>query len=79
MGYSFNTELFGLTVEVDGYFVEEEKQTFDCPASDAEYHIETIKHRGEEIEIDTLPEEVVWNLMIEAFEKNTDEHDYDPD
>ena len=73
--YSFNTELFGLNVEVDGYFEPEEKPTFDCPGSDAEYHIETIKHKGEEIEIDSLPENILADLEEEAFKMNLDEHD----
>lgn len=71
--YSFNTELFGLNVEVDGYFEPEEKPTFDCPGSDAEYHIETIEHKGEQLEIDSLPDADLSEIISAAFESASNE------
>ena len=69
MSYSFTTDLFGLTVEVTGEFTPEEKQTFDYPGCEAEFHIQEIEHKGEQLEIDSLPDSELREIASTAFEK----------
>lgn len=75
MSYSFTTDLFGLTVLVTGEFTPEEKQTFDYPGCEAEFHIQEIEHKGEQLEIDSLPDEELKFIAIEAFSKAKDDAD----
>ena len=65
--YTFKTELFGLTVEVEGTFEAEEKQTHTDPGSPAEFIIEDIQHKGDSFDIESLPEEEADRLIQEAF------------
>ena len=66
--YTFKTELFGLTVEVEGTFEAEEKQTHTDHGSPAEFIIEDIQHKGDSFDFESLPEEEVDRLIQEAFE-----------
>jgi len=68
MSYSFTTDLFGLTVEVTGEFTPEEAQTFDYPGCPAEFEIECIEHKGEQFEVDGLPDSELEFIIKEAFE-----------
>ena len=74
--YTFKTELFGLTVEVEGTFEAGEAPSIDCPGCEPEFIIEDIQHKGESLEVDSLPDEVLEAIVKEAFEKYDD--DYDP-
>lgn len=75
MSFEFKTELFGLEVQVEGYFEAGEKPSHDCPGCEPEYHIESIIHKGECFEIDSLPDDILWGFVKEAFQKSADEHD----
>ena len=68
MSYSFTTDLFGLTVLVTGEFSPEEPRTFNYPGCPAEFDIQEIEHKGEQIEIDSLPEEELSEIISAAFE-----------
>jgi hypothetical protein len=68
MSYSFTTDLFGLTVLVTGEFSPEEAQTFDYPGCSAEFNIEEIEHKGEQLEIDSLPDGELREIVKAAFE-----------
>jgi hypothetical protein len=68
MSYSFTTDLFGLTVLVAGEFSPEEPPTFDHPGWPAEFEIDTITHKGDEFEIDGLPEYELKIISDDAFE-----------
>ena len=54
MSYTFETTLFGLTVEVEGQFDGEEPPTWDSPGHAASFEIDTIMHKGCELEVDDL-------------------------
>ena len=73
MSYSFTTDLFDLTVLVTGEFSPEEKQTFDYPGCSADFEIETIEHKGEQLEIDSLPDEDLSEIISAAFESASNE------
>lgn len=73
MSYSFTTELFGLSVLVTGEFSPEEPMTFNYPGCPAEFEIETIEHKGDQIEIDSLPEEELSEIISAAFESASNE------
>lgn len=73
MSYSFITDLFGLSVLVTGEFTPEEKQTFDCPGCEAEFHIQEIEHKGELFEIDSLPDSELEEITKAAFESSTND------
>lgn len=73
MNYSFITELFGLNVLVTGEFTLEEKQTFDYPGCEAEFDIQEIEHKGEQLEVDSLPEQELKEIHKAAFESATEE------
>ena len=73
MSYSFTTDLFGLTVEVTGEFTPEEKQTFDYQGCSSDFEIEAIEHKGEQLEIDSLPDEELSEIVSAAFESASNE------
>ena len=73
MSYSFTTELFGLNVLVTGEFLPEEQQTFDYPGSPADFDIHEIEHKGEQLEIDSLPDEDLQEIIDAAFESASNE------
>ena len=75
MSYTFETELFGLSVEVTGYFEEGEDPSVDCPGCDPAFHIEEIEHNSECFEIDSLPAVELNRIDKEAFESVINEHD----
>ena len=68
MSFEFKTELFGLEVQVDGYFEDGEDPTHDCPGCEPEYHIDSIIHKGEGFEIDSLPESSIIEIIKSAFD-----------
>ena len=49
MSYTFETELFGLTVEVTGQFDGGENPTYDCEGYPPSFEIDTIEHKGWEM------------------------------
>lgn len=73
MNYTFTTELFGLIVEVEGVFEAGEPQTWDCPGEPPHFEIEKIVHKGEELEIDSLPPYELETICSEAFDKVEEE------
>ena len=72
MSYTFKTELFGLTVEVEGEFSPEEPQTMVDPGCSAEFEINTIKHAGEDFELDSLDAFIFEDIEQEAFDAASD-------
>lgn len=58
--YTFETLLFGLTVEVQGEF---------SSVDDGEFEVKTIKHKGECFEVDSLQLEDLWAVEQTAFHK----------
>ena len=74
MSYTFETELFGLTVEVEGEFDEGQKETMIDPGIEPSFEVESVKHKG--CELEDLPDGVYEDLSQAAFD---DAHDnYDP-
>jgi hypothetical protein len=73
MSYSFTKELFGLNVLVTGEFSPEEPRTLDYPGCPADFEIETIEHKGDQLEIDSLPEEELSEIIRYAFESASNE------
>ena len=73
MSYTFKTELFGLTVEVEGEFSPAEPETLTDPGCPAEFEINTIKHSGAEFCVDDLPDEELEEIEQAAFDAATDE------
>ena len=73
MSYTFKTELFGLTVEVEGEFSPAEPETLTYPGCPAEFEINTIKHSGAEFCVDDLPDEELEEIEQAAFDAATDE------
>jgi hypothetical protein len=68
MSYSFNTDLFGITLLVTGEFSPEEKHTFDYPGCSASFEIDTVEHKGEQIEIDLFADYAISLIVDAAFE-----------
>ena len=73
MSYTFKTELFGLTVEVEGEFSPAEPQTLTDPGCPAEFEINTIEHKDELFEVDSLPYQELCDIEQAAFDAATDE------
>ena len=74
MSYTFETTLFGLTVEVEGEFDEGQKETMIDPGIEPSFEVWTVCHKG--FELCDLPDEEWEALEKAAFD---DAHDnYDP-
>ena len=73
MSYTFNTELLGLTVEVEGEFSPAEAPSIDCPGWPAEFEINTIEHKGELLEVDQIDDSTLANIEQAAFDAASDE------
>lgn len=73
MSYTFTTDLFGLTVEVTGEFSPEEPMTFDYPGCPAEFEIDCIEHKGEQFEVDSLPDFELKMINDAAFDAATED------
>ena len=74
MSYTFTTELFGLTVEVEGEFDEGQRETMIDPGIEPSFDVWTVTHKG--CELEDLSDEVWVELSQAAFE---DAHaNYDP-
>ena len=71
MSYTFETELFGLTVEVTGQFDGGENPTYDCEGYPPSFEIDTIEHKGWEMA--DLPDYLYEAIEREAFTKAHDE------
>ena len=50
--FTFNTELFGLDVEVTAEVTQGERQTHQEPGFDTYVEITSVTHQGEEMELD---------------------------
>jgi hypothetical protein len=73
MSYTFETELFGLTVEVEGEFDEGQKETMVDPSIAPSFEVWTVMHKGWEMA--DLPDEVWEALEHAAFKDAHDKHD----
>jgi len=73
MSYTFETELFGLTVEVEGEFDEGQKETMIDPGIEPSFEVWTVKHK--DCELCDLPDEEREALEKAAFD---DAHDRNP-
>jgi len=76
MSYTFETKLFGLTVEVEGVFDTGENPSLDCEGYPPSFEIETIQHKGDDIEVCDLPEEELEDIEQAAFVDAS--NNYDP-
>ena len=73
MSYTFTTELFGLTVEVEGEFDEGQKETMIDPGIEPSFEVESVTHKG--CELEDLPDEVWEELAQAAFDDALDNYD----
>ena len=74
--YSFETEILGVTMQVSGEFEPEEPMTHDCPGWPASFEIDTIEHKGEELEVDSFPTEMLNEICDAAFAAASEEAGY---
>lgn len=58
----FNHELFGLKVEITGDFERGAKKTHDCPEQYPEFCVTHIEHKGEQFDLDEIPQEVIEDI-----------------
>jgi hypothetical protein len=75
MSYTFETTLFGLTVEVEGEFEGEVAPTWDSPGHAASFEIDTIMHKGCELGVDDLDGNSLDRLEQAAFDDAHDNYD----
>jgi len=71
--YSFDTEILGVTAEIEGVFDPGEKESLNCPGEPPSFSIEAITINDEEFEIDTLNTETLEAISDEAFDKAADD------
>ena len=68
MNYSFTTEILGVQMEVEGVLDTGEAQSMDCPGYEAFFEIDTITHKGEELEVDGFPDSMLAEICGTAME-----------
>lgn len=73
--FTFKTVLLGLDVEVGGEFSPAEPQTLTDPGWPPGFEIESITHKGEDIEIDQVPDEWIKDIEEEAFKAASDQNE----
>lgn len=69
--YTFEIELYGLTIQVIGEFSPAEPETMTDPGWAASFEIEEMTHLGACLEIDSLPEGVLTDIEQAAFDSAT--------
>ncbi len=62
-----NIKLYGIEFHIQGNYVKGEDESIDCPGSPSEFEIETIEHKGEELQ-DVLDESVIKELTEKSRE-----------
>lgn len=73
MSYIFKTEIFGLTVEVEGEFSPAEPETLSDPGFPPSFEINTVTHEGKNLTVDELPEEELADIEQAAFDSATND------
>ena len=70
---NFKTTFFGLNVEIECTLYPGEPRTHVDPGTEPECELDSIEHKGEFVEIDSLPEEELRRFEREAFQAAADE------
>jgi len=65
--YTFKTEILGVQMEITGTFTSEEPQEHDYPGCPAEFEIETVSHKGEDLEWEGLSVKDLDYICAQAF------------
>ena len=70
----FTMTILGVDMEVNGTFDPGEPMTYDSPGYAPCFEIESISHKGEELEVDQFPVEMLKDIEDKAFEMAAEDY-----
>jgi len=73
MNFSFEMELFGVTMTVEGVFDTGEPESRDCPEIPPSFEIERVTCFDVDLKGDEFPDELLAGIERTAFEKAAEE------
>ena len=70
----FTIKILGVDMEVSGTFDAGEEPSRDCPGYEPSFEIESITHKGEELEVDGSPDDMLVYIEKLVFRAAAEEN-----